>query len=66
MAHQRIKNRRTKNPKKTNPKKTKLIYQFLSFILPFIGVSILATGVILSFTNYTFFQKTIRQDYAIF
>ena len=64
MAHQRTKNRRTKNPKKTNPKKTKLIYQFLSFSLPFIGVSILATGVILSFTNYTFFQKTIRQDYS--
>ena len=64
MAHQRIKNSRTKNPKKTNPKKTKLIYQFLSFILPFIGVSILFTGVILSFTNYTFFQKTIRQDYS--
>jgi signal transduction histidine kinase len=44
-------------------KKKKLIYQFLSFILPFIILSILITGVILSLTNFTFFQKTIHQDY---
>ncbi len=44
-------------------KKKKLIYQFLSFILPFIILSVFITGVILSLTNYTFFQKTIYQDY---
>ena len=53
MTHRRKKNR----------KKKKLLYQFLAFILPFIIVSILITGVILSFTNYNFFQKTIHQDY---
>ncbi len=44
-------------------KKKKLIYKFLSFILPFIISSILITSVILSLTNYNFFQKTINQDY---
>jgi two-component system NtrC family sensor kinase len=45
-------------------KKKKLVYQFLSFILPFIILSIVITSVILSLTNYNFFQKTIKQDYA--
>ena len=44
-------------------KKKKLIYKFLSFILPFIILSIVITSVILSLTNYNFFQKTIHQDY---
>jgi signal transduction histidine kinase len=46
-------------------KKKKLIYQFLTFILPFIISSIFITGAILSLTNYSFFQKTIHQDYRI-
>jgi len=45
-------------------KKKKLIYQFLSFILPFIISSIVLTSLILSLTNNNFFQKTIRQDYG--
>ncbi|MDO9262528.1 MAG: hypothetical protein Q7U02_01080, partial [Desulfosalsimonadaceae bacterium] len=47
----------------TRHKKKKLIYKFLSFILPFIILSIVITSVILSLTNYKFFQKTIHQDY---
>ena len=44
-------------------KKKKLIYKFLSFILPFIILSIVITSIVLSLTNYSFFQKTINQDY---
>ncbi len=47
-----------------NDKKKKLIYQFLSFILPFIILSIVITSTILSLTNNNLFQKTIAQDYA--
>lgn len=43
--------------------KSKLLYKFLFLFLPFIFVSIGITGVVLSFTNYKFFQKTITQDY---
>jgi signal transduction histidine kinase len=48
-------------PKKT--RKTKILYKFLFFILPFIIISIVATGVTLTWTGYINFQKTINQDY---
>jgi signal transduction histidine kinase len=45
-------------------KKTKILYRFLLFVLPFIVISIGMTGVILTWTGYVNFQKTIRQDYG--
>lgn len=44
-------------------KKTKLIYKFLLFVLPFVILSIIVTGAVLSWTNFRYFQKTIEQDY---
>ncbi|RLB83126.1 MAG: hypothetical protein DRH17_03475 [Deltaproteobacteria bacterium] len=44
-------------------KKTKLIYKFLLFILPLLILSIIITSVILSWTSYNYFLKTINQDY---
>ncbi|NVL90523.1 MAG: sensor histidine kinase [Desulfobacterales bacterium] len=44
-------------------KKTKLIYKFLLFILPLLIISIVTTSVILSWTTYNYFLKTINQDY---
>ncbi|MBN1842238.1 MAG: sensor histidine kinase [Deltaproteobacteria bacterium] len=44
-------------------KKTKLIYKVLLFVLPFLVLSITMTGIILSWTTYTHFQKTINTDY---
>jgi len=44
-------------------KKTKLIYKFLLFILPLLIISIVTTSVILSWTSYNYFLKTINQDY---
>ena len=45
-------------------KKTKLIYRFLLFILPLLILSIIMTGIILSWTSYNYFRKTINQDYG--
>jgi len=44
-------------------RKTKILYKFLLFVLPFIVISIGMTGVILTWTGYVNFQKTISQDY---
>ena len=44
-------------------KKTRLLYQVLLFVLPFLVLSIIVTGIILSWTTYTQFQKTINTDY---
>ena len=44
-------------------KKTKLIYKFLLFILPLLILSITITSIILSWTSYNYFLKTINQDY---
>jgi two-component system, NtrC family, sensor kinase len=45
-------------------KKTKILYRFLVFVLPFIVISIVMTGVMLTWTGYVNFQKSIRQDYG--
>ena len=45
-------------------KKTKILYKLLVFILPFIIISIVSTGIILTWTGYVNFQKTINQDYG--
>jgi signal transduction histidine kinase len=45
-------------------RKTKILYKFLLFVLPFIILSILITSVILTWTSYGYFQKTINQDYG--
>ena len=45
-------------------KKTKILYRFLAFVLPFIILSILMTGIMLTWTGYVNFQKSIRQDYG--
>ncbi len=44
-------------------KKKKLFYQFLTFIIPFIILSIVTTGLVLSLTNKKFFQQNIYQVY---
>jgi two-component system NtrC family sensor kinase len=44
-------------------RKTKILYKFLLFVLPFIILSIVITSVILTWTSYGYFQKTINQDY---
>ena len=44
-------------------KKTRLLYKVLLFVLPFLVLSIIVTGIILSWTTYTQFQKTINTDY---
>jgi len=44
-------------------KKTKLLYKFLLFVLPLLGLSIVITSIILSRTSYNYFLKTINQDY---
>ncbi|MGD8893472.1 MAG: sensor histidine kinase [Desulfobacterales bacterium] len=45
-------------------RKTKILYKFLLFVLPFIVLSILITSVILTWTSYGYFHKTINQDYG--
>ena len=45
-------------------RKTKILYKFLLFVLPFIVLSILITSVVLTWTSYGYFQKTINQDYG--
>lgn len=44
-------------------KKTRLIYKVLLFVLPGLVLSIIVTGIILSWTTYAHFQKTINTDY---
>jgi signal transduction histidine kinase len=44
-------------------KKTKLIYKLLIFIFPLLILSIMITGLVLSWTNYNYFMKTIDMDY---
>ena len=44
-------------------RKTKILYKFLLFVLPFIILSILITSVVLTWTSYVYFQKTVNQDY---
>lgn len=44
-------------------KKKKLLHKLLSFILPLLVLSIVITSVILSWTGYTYFLKTVNQDY---
>ena len=46
------------------PKKGKLLHKFLLFVLPFLVLAIIITGVVLSWTCYTHFQKAIRENYA--
>lgn len=41
----------------------RVLYKFLLFALPLAITSILVTGLVLSWTNYTYFMKTINQDY---
>jgi signal transduction histidine kinase len=44
-------------------RKKKLVYRFLLFVLPLLVLSILLTGIILSWTSYSHFLKTINTDY---
>ena len=44
--------------------RTKVFYRLLLAAVPFIFVAILVTGTILSWTSYTYFLRTIRQDYG--
>ena len=44
-------------------KKDKILYKFLIFVLPFVILSIILTSAVLSWTSYTYFRKTIDQDY---
>ena len=46
------------------PKKGKLLHKFLLFVLPFLVFAIIVTGVVLSWTCYTYFRKAIRENYA--
>jgi signal transduction histidine kinase len=46
------------------PKKGKLLHKFLLFVLPFLILAIIITGVVLSWTCYTYFQKAIRRNYG--
>ena len=45
-------------------KKTKILYRFLAFVLPFIILSIVMTGLLLTWTGYINFKKSIQQDYG--
>lgn len=45
-------------------RKPSLLFKLLIFVVPVLFFSVAITSVILSWTNYTFFLKTIRQDYA--
>ena len=46
------------------PKKRTLLYRFLVFVLPFLVLSVIITAVTLSWTSYTYFQKTISENYS--
>jgi len=41
----------------------KLLYKLLIYVIPLLIFSILLTGIILSWTSYNYFLKTIDQDY---
>ena len=43
--------------------KKKLLYKLLIFILPLLILSIALTSIILSWTSYNYFLKTVDQDY---
>ncbi len=45
-------------------RKKKIAIQLLLFLLPFILLSIGITSFVLSMASYTFFSKTIKQDYG--
>jgi len=45
-------------------KKRKLLYKFLLFVLPFLILTIIITSAVLSWTSYTYFQKTIVKNYS--
>jgi two-component system NtrC family sensor kinase len=47
-----------------NLRKQKIFYKYLAFILPFLVLSIVITSAILSRTSYTYFKKTVEQDYT--
>jgi hypothetical protein len=47
-----------------DPKKRTLLYKFLVFVLPFLVLSVIITAVTLSWTSYTYFQKTISENYS--
>jgi len=40
-----------------------MTYKFLVLIIPLVTVSIIITSIVLSIASYTFFKKTIEQDY---
>jgi len=44
-------------------KQPKIIHKFLLFVLSLAILSIVVTSVVLSWTSYNYFQKTINQDY---
>ena len=44
--------------------RTKVLYRLLFAAIPFVFLAILVTGVVLSWTSYTYFLRTIQQDYA--
>ncbi len=48
----------------SDTKKKKLIYKVLLFILPLLVLSIAMTGIIISWTSYNHFLKTINTDYT--
>ena len=44
-------------------RRNKLLYKLLIFVLPFVVLSVVGTGILLSMTSYTFFERTINQNY---
>lgn len=44
--------------------RTKVLYRLLFVSIPFVFLAILITGSVLSWTSYTYFLRTIRQDYG--
>lgn len=43
--------------------KTRVFYRLLSTVIPFTFLSILITGAVLSWASYTYFSRSIKQDY---
>jgi hypothetical protein len=48
----------------SRPNKQSLLYRFLLFVLPFLVLAIIITGVVLSWTCYKYFQKAILENYG--
>ena len=44
-------------------RRNKLLYKLLIFVIPFVVLSVVGTGILLSMTSYTFFERTINQNY---